>query len=110
MDFIGGGLCRNSYKLQTPKTSGHGWPVRVESAWLRALAIAPNIWYLLLMPIYEFHCLECKRDSEVLVRSSDWKGTACPHCHSVKLEKKLSVFASSGGEATEAPACSGQPK
>jgi len=62
------------------------------------------------MPIYEFHCGECKRDSEVLVRTSDWKGTACPHCGSVKLDKKLSVFASSGGDADEAPACSSNPR
>jgi putative FmdB family regulatory protein len=47
------------------------------------------------MPIYEFHCSACKKDSEVLVRSSDWKGTQCPNCGSTKLAKKLSVFASS---------------
>ena len=55
------------------------------------------------MPIYEFHCEKCARDSEILVRSSDWKGTACPHCGSKKLSKKFSVFASApasgGGEA-----------
>ena len=62
------------------------------------------------MPIYEFHCSDCERDSEVLVRSTEWKGTPCPHCGSTKLEKKLSVFASSGGEAAEAPSCSGVPK
>lgn len=62
------------------------------------------------MPIYEFHCAECNGDSEVLVRTSDWKGTPCPRCGSVKLEKKLSVFASSGSDAAEAPVCSGKPK
>lgn len=61
------------------------------------------------MPIYEFHCCACDHDSEVLVRSTDWKGTPCPHCGSTKLEKKLSVFASSGGEAAEAPSCTGKP-
>ena len=61
------------------------------------------------MPIYEFHCDDCDRDSEVLVRSSEWRGTKCPHCGSVKLEKKLSVFASSGGEGSDAPSCSGVP-
>jgi len=49
------------------------------------------------MPIYEFHCDKCEQDSELLVRSSKWKGTKCPHCGSAKLSKKLSVFASSGG-------------
>jgi putative FmdB family regulatory protein len=50
------------------------------------------------MPIYEFHCEKCERDSEILVRSSDWKGTECPHCGSKKLSKKFSVFASAGSE------------
>lgn len=68
------------------------------------------------MPIYEFHCHKCNQDSEVLVRSSDWSGTLCPKCGSARLEKKLSVFASSvagssssGGGGGEAPACSGNP-
>ena len=61
------------------------------------------------MPIYEFHCDDCERDSEVLVRSSRWEGTQCPHCGSSKLAKKFSTFASTnaGGEA---PSCSGVPK
>jgi len=60
------------------------------------------------MPIYEFHCNKCEKDSEVLVRSSKSKGAKCPHCGSTKLTKKLSVFASAvatGG--TEAPSCGG---
>jgi putative FmdB family regulatory protein len=61
------------------------------------------------MPIYKFHCGNCERDSEVLVRSSRWKGSKCPHCGSTKLSKKLSVFASAGasGGAAEAPPCEG---
>ena len=66
------------------------------------------------MPIYEFTCSSCEKDSEILVRSSDWKGEAkCPHCASTKLEKRLSVFAaaSSGGSSgsEELPPCSGMP-
>ena len=61
------------------------------------------------MPLYEFQCGKCGRDSEILVRSTKWEGTACPHCGSMKLSKKLSVFASSGG-AEDAPVCTGQPK
>jgi putative FmdB family regulatory protein len=58
------------------------------------------------MPIYEFHCQGCEKDSEILVRSSKWRGTKCPHCGSKKLAKKLSVFASSAGDGPgEAPAC-----
>ena len=62
------------------------------------------------MPIYEFHCEKCDKDSEILIRSGEWKGTRCPHCGSAKLAKKLSVFASSSGNAAEAPSCSGRPK
>ena len=63
------------------------------------------------MPIYEFHCDDCGRESEVLVRSTTWQGTPCPACGSVRLTKKLSIFASSvaGDGAGEAPACTGQP-
>ena len=62
------------------------------------------------MPIYEFHCEKCNQDSEILVRSTQWKGTPCPHCGSTKLTKSLSVFASSVvGNAAE-PACTGQPR
>ncbi len=49
------------------------------------------------MPIYEFHCEKCKKDSEILVRSKQSEGVACPHCGSTRLAKKFSVFASSGG-------------
>ena len=57
------------------------------------------------MPIYEFHCEKCERDSEILVRSSDWKGTACPHCGSKNLSKKFSVFASAGSGGNDSPSC-----
>jgi len=56
------------------------------------------------MPIYEFHCGKCERDSEVLVPSSDWQGTKCLHCGSTKLAKKFSVFVSSNGNG-DASAC-----
>ncbi len=62
------------------------------------------------MPIYEFHCAKCEKDSEVLVRSSDWTGTKCPHCGSEKLTKKLSVFASATTDGGADPSCSGNPR
>jgi len=62
------------------------------------------------MPIYEFHCDACDRDSEILVRSSEWKGTACPHCGSTRLRKEFSTFAASmPGGAGAGPACTGTP-
>ncbi len=60
------------------------------------------------MPIYEFHCEKCERDSEILVRSADWQGTKCPHCGSAKIAKKFSTFASAGaGEKTSGPKTGG---
>lgn len=61
------------------------------------------------MPIYEFHCKKCGKDNEVLVRSSDWKGTECPACGSTQLVKKLSVFAASKeqGAAPSSLPCGG---
>ena len=58
------------------------------------------------MPIYEFHCESCSKDSEVLVRATDWKDSTCPHCGSKKLTKKLSTFASSvAGAKPSAASC-----
>ena len=63
------------------------------------------------MPIYEFHCGKCEQDCELLIRSSNWKGTKCPNCGSGRLSKKLSVFASSGGgapaKASKGGSCNG---
>jgi putative FmdB family regulatory protein len=59
------------------------------------------------MPIYEFHCAKCEQDSEILLRSSDWSGTKCPHCGSQKLAKKFSSFAAAG---TEKPSSSAKPR
>ena len=63
------------------------------------------------MPLYEFNCSKCDKDFELLVRSSNWEGTAaCPHCGSKKLAKKLSVFASSvASSSSAAPACGMKP-
>ncbi|PWU14766.1 MAG: hypothetical protein C5B50_16735 [Verrucomicrobia bacterium] len=58
------------------------------------------------MPIYEFYCEKCERESEILVRSSNWRGARCPHCGSAKLSKKLSVFASSTAGSNPAPSSS----
>ena len=43
----------------------------------------------------------------MLVRSSKWEGTPCPKCGSKKLQKKLSVFASSGGAEDAQPVALG---
>jgi putative FmdB family regulatory protein len=59
------------------------------------------------MPIYEFHCEKCERDSEILVRSADWTGAKCPHCGSTKLDKKFSTFAAAGDSTSSSGSKSG---
>lgn len=57
------------------------------------------------MPIYEYACSDCGHAFETLVRS----GTVpqCPHCQSTALDKRLSVFATTGGSADPAPLMAG---
>jgi putative FmdB family regulatory protein len=59
------------------------------------------------MPIFEYTCQDCARPFEALVRSDTVP--ACPHCHSTRLEKQLSVFAtaSSTPQAAAMPAMAG---
>lgn len=53
------------------------------------------------MPIFEYACQDCGHQFETLVRS----GTepTCPKCHSIQLEKQLSVFATSSTSASPPP-------
>ena len=48
------------------------------------------------MPIYEYRCSSCGTEFEKLVRASDMP--ECPSCQGRKLDKKLSVFATSSQE------------
>jgi putative FmdB family regulatory protein len=88
-----------------PLTAAASTKLNLRIEFVRALSYAPP------MPLYEFHCEKCQKDSELLVRSADWKGAKCPHCGSTRLAKKLSVFASTGGGGGGdfEPACSGNP-
>jgi putative FmdB family regulatory protein len=53
------------------------------------------------MPIYEYACADCGHEFEALVRSSSIP--ECPTCHSKKLEKLLSVFATVAPSQATAP-------
>jgi putative FmdB family regulatory protein len=51
------------------------------------------------MPLYEYHCLDCKKRSTVLVLSlANQAPAACSHCASVRVERILSRFASPKSE------------
>jgi putative FmdB family regulatory protein len=41
------------------------------------------------MPLFEFHCTDCGKDHEILVRGESTP--ECPTCQSKSLEKLLSV-------------------
>lgn len=43
------------------------------------------------MPIYEYHCKNCNKEFELLVRNSI--KPECPKCGNRKLSKKMSAFA-----------------
>lgn len=53
------------------------------------------------MPLFEFHCTDCRNNFELLVREKTV--LACPSCHSTQLEKQLSVFAV-GAKGSASPA------
>jgi len=57
------------------------------------------------MPIYEYACQDCGREFEALVRTDTVPG--CPQCHSTRLEKQLSVFATATAAADAGPAMAG---
>lgn len=50
------------------------------------------------MPIYEYACQDCGQQFEMLVRSDTVP--ACPKCQSNRLDKQLSVFATSTPQDT----------
>jgi putative FmdB family regulatory protein len=63
------------------------------------------------MPLYEYSCEKCSRKVELLIRGEE--KPECPHCHSTKLTKLLSVVsghvAGGGGSAAAAEGC-GRPQ
>ena len=49
------------------------------------------------MPIYEYHCDDCKEPFELFVRSSSSTVKAvCPKCGSEHAEKQVAAFATVG--------------
>jgi len=45
------------------------------------------------MPIYEFECIDCSHNTEILMASSDTGLVACGNCGSRNLKKVLSAHA-----------------
>jgi putative FmdB family regulatory protein len=58
------------------------------------------------MPIYEYHCRQCDKEFEQLVRADTQP--RCPACGSTKLDKALSVFSTAAATTPQpAPAMAG---
>lgn len=57
------------------------------------------------MPLYEYACSDCHRESELLVRGDETP--ECPECGSRHLERLLSVPAAPGQRSADLPVASG---
>jgi putative FmdB family regulatory protein len=53
------------------------------------------------VPLYEYECLACGKQFELLVRASTSDAPACPVCRSHQLERVLSEFAVSSETTRE---------
>ncbi|MFV1950408.1 MAG: FmdB family zinc ribbon protein [Nitrospinota bacterium] len=49
------------------------------------------------MPIFEYSCLECEKDFEMLVYGGSGD-IECPYCGKSKVKKMLSTFSSKSGD------------
>ncbi|MDQ2714843.1 MAG: zinc ribbon domain-containing protein [Chloroflexota bacterium] len=53
------------------------------------------------MPLYEYHCSNCKSKFELLVSHEHADDVVCTKCHSQKVRRLLSVFATHFGDSAE---------
>ena len=53
------------------------------------------------MPLYEYQCDKCKNVFELLRRVNNVDdGLRCPNCHSTRVERQISTFATGGCSAS----------
>lgn len=53
------------------------------------------------MPIYEFVCEDCGHPfEELLLSAAALEKLKCPHCNSITIRKKISLFSSNAGIAS----------
>ena len=55
------------------------------------------------MPIYEYACVHCDEEFELLIRGSETP--TCPSCGNTKLDKQFSVPAAHSGAVGQLPVC-----
>ena len=62
------------------------------------------------MPIYEYRCRDCRQVFQKLQpMSAGSDGVSCPSCGSARVERQLSVFASSSSIGSASPAAGCAP-
>ncbi len=54
------------------------------------------------MPLYEYYCSDCKAKFELLVSHKYADDVVCAKCHSERVRRLLSVFATSRGDNEDA--------
>nr|HET6905280.1 zinc ribbon domain-containing protein [Ktedonobacteraceae bacterium] len=54
------------------------------------------------MPLYEYYCSDCRAKFELLVSHQHADDVVCMKCHSEKVRRLLSVFATSRSDGEEA--------
>jgi putative FmdB family regulatory protein len=57
------------------------------------------------MPIYEFHCKDCRREFKTLRRAEQTDGVICPQCGTTRVARLLSVTAQTAAANTEPASC-----
>jgi putative FmdB family regulatory protein len=57
------------------------------------------------MPIYEFHCKDCRKEFKTLRRSEQINDITCPTCGTGRVARLLSVTARTSAEPIAEPAC-----
>ena len=57
------------------------------------------------MPIYEFHCKECRKEFKTLRRSEQLSDVACPTCGTERVTRLLSVTAMTRADGGMGEAC-----
>ncbi len=57
------------------------------------------------MPIYEFHCKDCRKEFKTLRRAEQIDAVTCPICGTGRVARLLSVTAHTATASSEAPAC-----
>ncbi|MBA4393991.1 MAG: zinc ribbon domain-containing protein [Desulfobacca sp.] len=50
------------------------------------------------MPIYEYHCSDCDKVFETIVRNSNDTDVKCPDCKGEKVQRLLSAFCKGSGQ------------